>query len=320
MTLKVPAVVSWDLDTVITQVANLRSDEGLFLDSAEAVWSAAGQNLGGFAGNTITAATQGCGALSRDITIVARKAASVVKALTDFCDRAPELRSTLMVALDDAAAALCEVADDGTVRGPLLIGDPSDPAVIKAHEENDEIAAGIEKRIQPLLRGLEELDLAAANALNLMSMTESYVSYPYDPDEVEVDPRTVAAGGTISLATGATSFAAEAMDASSGIVRRLPVFGTGLGLVLGLATSSADESFGETLAIEGSGILAAVGATALTSAASGAIVGSTVPGPGTVGGFVVGGIVGTAASVGTTTFLRGHINEQRADGKKGFQW
>lgn len=79
MTLKVPAVVSWDLDTVITQVDNLRSDEGWFLDSAEAVRSAAQQNLGGFAGNTISAATQGCNALSRDTIIVARKAASVVK-------------------------------------------------------------------------------------------------------------------------------------------------------------------------------------------------------------------------------------------------
>ena len=320
MTLKVAAVVSWDLDTVIARVDNLRSDEREFLASAAAVRSAADQNLAGSQGDTVSAATRGSSALARDITILARKAAGVVEALADFCLRAPGLRTELMAALDDAAAAHCRVADDGTVQGPLLIGDPSDPAVVSAHGENAKVASAIENRIQPLLRELEELDLTAANALNLMSMTESYVSYPYDPDEVEVDPRTVAAGATISSSTGATDLVADAMGASSAATRALPVFGSALGLVLGFATSPDEESFGETLAIEGGGTLAGVGATALTTAAAGALAGSVVPGPGTVGGFVLGGLAGIVAGVGATTLLRDHVDEQRADGKEGFRW
>lgn len=316
MTLKVPAVVSWDLDTVIARVDSLRSDEEGFLDSAAAVRSAAEQNLDGFQGHTVSAATRGSSTLARDITILARKAAGAVDALVDFCAQAPGLRAELLAALDDAAAARCRVADDGTVRGPLLIGDPSDPEVISAHERNDKVASGIENRIQPLLRELEELDLAAANALNHMSMTESYVSYPYDPDEVEIDPRTVTAGATISFSTGATGVAADAMGASSAIVRGLPVFGTALNLALGFATSPEEESFEETLAIEGGGILAGAAATA----AAGALAGSIVPGLGTVGGFALGGLAGLAAGFGATHHLRDYAGEQRADGKENFRW
>lgn len=308
MTLKVAAVVSWDLDTVIARVDNLRSDEREFLASAAAVRSAADQNLAGSQGDTVSAATRGSSALARDITILARKAAGVVEALADFCLRAPGLRTELMAALDDAAAAHCRVADDGTVQGPLLIGDPSDPAVVSAHGENAKVASAIENRIQPLLRELEELDLTAANALNLMSMTESYVSYPYDPDPVGIDLRTVAASGTISLSLDTLRSAAEAMDAASQVTRGLPVLGTALGLALGVATSPEHESLGETLAIEGAGVA--------TSALTGAAAGSVVPGAGTAAGFIIGAFLGTATTIG----LRHHIAVERADGKKGFEW
>lgn len=316
MSLKVPAIVSWDLDTVIARVDDLRSDAAGLHDSAAAVRSAAEQNLDGFRGDTASAATRGCSTLARDITILGRKAARSTEALADFCTQAPGLRAKLLAALDVAAAARCRVADDGTVRGPLLIGDPSDPEVISAQEKNDEVASDIEDTIQPLLRTLEELDRAAANALNLMSMTESYVSYPYDPDEVGIDPRTMTAGATLSLSTGATGFAADAMGASSAIVRGLPVFGTALNLALGFATSPEEESFEETLAIEAGGILAGAAATA----AAGALAGSIVPGPGTVGGFALGALAGLAAGFGATHHLRDYAGEQRADGKENFGW
>ena len=308
MSLTVPVIVSWDLDTVIGQVDNLRSDESWFLDSATAVRGAADQNLDGFHGDTASAATRGSSALTRDITILARKAASAAEALAVFCQRAPGLRAELMSALDDAAAARCRVADDGTVQGPLLIGDPSDPNVVSAHEKNAAVASEIETRIQPLLRQLEHLDLTAANALNLMSMTESYVSYPYDPDPVGIDLRTIAASGTISLSLDTLGSAAEAMDAASKVTRGLPVFGTALGLALGVATRPEHESLGETLAIEGAGVA--------TSALTGAAAGSVVPGAGTAAGFIIGALLGTATTIG----LRHHIAVERADGKKGFGW
>ena len=37
-------------------------------------------------------------------------------------------------------------------------------------------------------------------------------------------------------------------------------------------------------------------------------------------GFVLGGVAGLVVSFGATAFLRGHVNEQRADGEEGFRW
>ena len=308
MSLTIPVIESWDLDAVISQVDNLRSDEGGFLASAAAVRSAADQNLDGFHGDTVSAATRGSSALSLDITILARKAASAVKALADFCDQAPGLRSTLLATVDEAEAAGCLVANDGTVQSPEPVGDLSDPAVARALDRDAFAAAQIQDRIQPLLRQLEHLDLTAANALNLMSMTASYVSYPYDPDPVGIDLRTVAASGTISLSLDTLRSAAEAMDAASQVTRGLPVLGTALGLALGVATSPEHESLGETLAIEGAGVA--------TSALTGAAAGSVVPGAGTAAGFIIGAFLGTATTIG----LRHHIAVERAHGKKGFEW
>lgn len=56
-------------------------------------------------------------------------------------------------AFDEAGAARCRVADDGTVRGPLVPG-------------------------------------------------ESYEYYPYEPELVEIDPRTLAAGAAAGAAAG----------------------------------------------------------------------------------------------------------------------
>ncbi|GAA4260595.1 hypothetical protein [Dietzia aurantiaca] len=312
MSLTVPDVMSWDLDTVCARVDDLRADEELLLDSAAAVRAAAGAHLVGFAGDTVSASTGSCAELTRDITIVARKAGSAVRALTDFCHRAPGLRSRLLDAVEEAAAARCRVADDGTVRGPLLIGDPSDPEVARAHQRGEADASAIESRILPLLRGLEDLDLAAANALNLMSMTESYVHYPYEPELIEVDPRTVAAGAAVSGSLDALDSTAEVVDAASAVTRSLPVLGTGLGLAIGLATRPEHESLGEALAIESAGVAA--------SALAGAAAGSVLPGPGTALGFALGAGVRLLAGPAATAALRNHIERERADGKEGFGW
>lgn len=312
MSLQVPDVLSWDLDTVRARIDDLQVDSGHFLESAKAVRTAGQENLDGFAGDTVTAATHGCRDLARDLGIVRRKAESAVGALTDFCIHAPDLWREVVDAYHEAGAALCRVADDGTVRGPLLLGDPSDPAVARAHRENDILAAGFESRILRALRDLEDLDLAAANALNLMSMTESYVHYPYEPELIEIDPRTVTAGATISLSLDSLSSTAEAMDAASAVTRGLPVVGNILGLSIGLATRPEHESLGETLAIEATGI----GASALAGAAAG----SVVPGLGTVLGFVLGAGVRILAGPAATAGLRNHIARERADGKEGFAW
>lgn len=316
MRLTIPIIESWDLDTVITQVDNLRSDEGWFFDSAEAVRSAADQNLDGFAGDTVSAATRNCSTLALDITILAGQAANAAEALADFCARAPGLRNELRAALEDAASAQCRVADDGTVRGPLLIGDPSDPAVIKAHEENDKIASGIENRIRPLLRDLEKLDRAAADALDSMEL-----SHGAEVDSAPIDVRPVAASAVVNAKTDLVSTAAKSMDASSGIVRGLPVVGGLMGMTIGVATSPEDESLEESLLIEGSGAAAGTAAaglatwattvgvssamSALGTAGAGAAVGSAVPGLGTAVGFVVGAGIGIGAGLGVTTLLRG---------------
>lgn len=217
MSLTIPVIESWDLDTVITQVDNLRSDECWLLDSAAAVRSAADANLDGFAGDTVSSATGGCRILAWDITIVAHNAAGAVEALTDFCAQAPGLCNELRAALDDAAAA-----------------------------------------------------------------------------------RAVAASAVVTTNTDLVSTAAKAMDASSGIVRGLPVVGGLMGMTIGVASSPEDESLKESLLIEGSGAVAAgvttwattagifLAMSTLGAASTGAAAGSVVPGAGTAVGFVVG--------------------------------
>lgn len=160
-------------------------------------------------------------------------------------------------AFDEAGAARCRVADDGTVRGPLVPG-------------------------------------------------ESYEYYPYEPELVEIDPRTLAAGATIDLNLNSLSSVAEAMDAASAVTRGSPVLGTILGLTIGMATRPEDESLGEALAVEGS--------------AAGAAAGSLVPGPGTALGFLAGAGASILAGPVATAGLRNHIERERADGKEGFRW
>lgn len=166
-------------------------------------------------------------------------------------------------AFDEAGAARCRVADDGTVRGPLVPG-------------------------------------------------ESYEYYPYEPELVEIDPRTLAAGATIDLNLNSLSSVAEAMDAASAVTRGSPVLGTILGLTIGMATRPEDESLGEALAVEGAGVAA--------GAAAGAAAGSLVPGPGTALGFLAGAGASILAGPVATAGLRNHIERERADGKEGFRW
>lgn len=310
MTLTISAVSAWDFATVAAQLDNLRADQPVFEESAAEIEQKVASTLGGFECYTVSVSTDSCDALVRKVRDIGQKLERLIAALDTFCATAPDLRRKLLKDRAEAIEARCRVEDDGTVRPPLIIGEPTDPEVIQAHEEGAATATRFQDRIMPTLDELKALDFEAANVLCDISGEKPYVFYPYDPDKASIDPRTLAATTTVSTSTGATKTAAMALDASSTVLRGFPIFGNVLNLGIGLATSPEQESVVETLAIEGGGIAAAAGSAAV----AGATAGSVVPGWGTAAGFV-GGLIGGVAS---TTVLRDYVNEKRADGKEGY--
>lgn len=292
MSLQMPDVLSWDLDTVAGQLDSLRRDSELLLDSAKAIRSGRDTTIGEAEGNTATAAIRGCWDLSRSIGIIGHKAASIVDALAAFSDHAPGLRNTLVAILEEAEAAGCEVADDGTVQGPAPSGSLSD----------------VESRISTHLRELEDLDLAAANALNLMALVESYEFYPHPPEHIGLDPVTTTAGVGLSEGSGLLGAAAKARGIAPVVAGAVPIIGTLASVALGTATRTDGESIPESLAAEAVGVGSSI--------ATGAAAGSLAPGPGTVAGAIVGGFFGVAGALGT----RKVFAAQRADGKEDFKW
>lgn len=292
MSLQIPDVLSWDLDTVAGQVGSLRRDRELLLDSAKAIRSGRDTTIGEAEGDTATAAIRGCWDLARSISIIGHTTASIVDALAAFSNHAPGLRDTLLAAVEEAEAAGCQVADDGTVQGPAPTGSFSD----------------VETRIGTHLRELEELDLAAANALNLIAMVESYDFYPHAPEHIGLDPVTTTAGVGLSEGSGLLGAAAKARGMAPVVAGSFPVIGTLASVTLGTATRSDGESIPESLAAEAVGVG--------SSMATGAAMGSFVPGAGTIGGSIVGGLVGVAGALG----LRKVFAAQRADGKEDFKW
>lgn len=320
MSLTISVVRSWDLDTVAALIDHLGRDEAAFDVSSLAVRNSYQNQLDGLDGDTVSASTDRCYAISKDLGILAEKSGKLHSVLRAFHEEATIYRPKLVRAVDDARTKIFSVEEDGTVRPPLLIGDPGDPMLKAAHDRASEEATEYQGEITRLLRELERCDLEAANALNLMSMTESYVHYPYPPDSAETDPRTIAASATINLGAGAVDDTARFFDAASAATRGLPGLATVLGLGIGFGTSPEDEPFMETLAAEGIGTLAAIASawvgSVVTSAAIGGSAGSVVPGIGTAVGAIAGAVAGPAA----TEAVRDHTAQTKADGKVNFQW
>lgn len=307
MSLTISVVRAWDLGTVGAQLDNLRRDDDAFDTSAATVRRCAEENLDGLDGDTVPASRARCFAISQDLGILSGKSERLSAILTAFLEEALVYLPQLIREVDSVPAEF-SVEDDGTVRSPALIGDPSDPALATAHKRNSETATNHQEEIQRLLRELERCDLEAANGLNLMSMTESYVHYPFEPTAAKSDPRTIAASATIDASTGLASHTAKSLDAASAATRALPIVGTALNLAIGSATSPDEEPLAETLAAEG----AALASVALTSAAAG----SVVPGIGTAVGLVTGLVLGPEV----TEAVRNEFTKQKSDGKEGFSW
>lgn len=314
MSLTISAVRSWDLETVATQISHLKRDDEVFRDSAGAVRTAAGSRLDGLEGDTVTTSSRHCGAIARDLTVLARQSERLATILDAFLQEALVYRPRLLAGVDAAAAEAFSVADDGSVRQPALIGDPE--AVAGTHSRNAEKAIGYQDEIMRLLRELEDHDLEAANALNLMSMSESYDYYPYSIGPTRYDPRTAAASTAIRTEFGLLHDAAEYFDAASRVTRALPVVGTGMELGVGVATAPEDEPLVDTLAAESSGIAA----TALTAGIAGAAAGSVVPGIGTAAGLVGGVAAGFLVGPRATEVAREQLAGLRSDGKVRFRW
>lgn len=314
MSLTISAVRSWDLDTVTDQIRHLQRDDGVFRESAGAVRNAVESQLHGLEGGTVTTSSRHCGAIARDLTILARKSERLASILDAFLQQALHHRPRLLAEVDAAMAEAFSVADDGSVRQPALIGDPE--AVAGAHIRNAEQAIGYQDEIMRLLRELESHDLEAANALNLMSMSESYDYYPYSTTPTRYDPRTAAASTTIRTEFGLLNEAAEYFDVASSATRALPVVGSATELAIGVATAPEDEPLVHTLAAEGSGLAA----TAVSAGAVGAAAGSVVPGIGTAVGLVGGVAAGLTVGPRVTEAAREQLAGLRSDGKVGFRW
>lgn len=320
MSLTISVVRSWDLDTVAALIDHLGRDEDAFDVSSLAVRNSYQNQLEGLAGDTVSASADRCYAISKDLGTLAEKSGKLRSVLRAFHAEAAIYRPKLVGAVDDARTKIFSVEDDGTVRPPHLTGEPGDPMLRAAHDRASTEAAGYQEEIRRLLRELERCDLEAANALNLMSMTESYVHYPYPFDSAETDPRTTAASATINLGAGAVDETAGFLDAAGAVTRGLPGLATVSGLGIGFGTSPEDEPFMETLAAEGIGALAAIASawvgSTVTSAAIGGAAGSVVPVIGTAVGAVAGAVAGPAA----TEAVRDHTAQTKADGKVNFQW
>lgn len=307
MSVTISVVRAWDLDTVGAQINHLRRDDNAFDTASAVVRNSYQEQLDGLDGHTVSASTHRCRDISRDLGILSGKTERLHALLHAFHSEALIYLPKLLHAIDSVPAEF-SVGDDGTVRPPALIGDPSDPTLKDALERNSETASTIQEEIQRLLRELERCDLEAANALNLMSMTESYTHYPYEPATFDVNPRTIAAATTIDASTGILSETARYLDGASTATRLLPGVGTVLNLATGVATSPEDESIAETLFAELAGVTSA--------AAAGATAGSIIPGYGTVAGLAAGILLGP----GVTNGVRNQLARQRADGKEGFSW
>lgn len=307
MSLTISVVRAWDLATVGAQIENLRRDEVAYDTASTVVRNSYQEQLDGSAGDAVSGSYERCHAIARDLGILAAKTERLAAILTAFHQEALVYASKLVREVDSVPDGF-SVEDDGAVRPPALVGDPSDPALTSAHARNSDTATGHQEEIRRLLREMERCDLDASNELNLMSMTESYTHYPYEPTLAEIDPRTIAAGATIDGSTGLVSDAAKQLDAASTVTRALPGVGTVLNLAIASATSPHDESLAETLAAEGAGLASA--------AVTGATAGSVVPGIGTAAGLVAGVLLGPEV----TRTVRNELAKQKADGKEDFSW
>lgn len=313
MSLTIPVVRSWSLDTIAAQVALLREDDRVFDTASTAVRNGAERQLDGLEGDTVTASVRSCGEISRDLGILSNKAESLVTALDCFQNEAAVHRTKLLGLVESAGLKGFAVNDDGSVTPPTVTGDADDPAVAAERSRIRDEGKALHEDITAELRALERIDLDAGNALRLMVMEESFHSYP-DADHSDNYDKgsTILGGAASSQADLLGGWAKDFSTAGKGFTRGIPLLGQALGFGIGIAGAPDDEPLAETLAAEGSG--------AFVGAATGAVIGSLVPGVGTVAGVVIGGLAGGAASYLTSREVRDHFDDQRAQGKDPFVW